>query len=568
MKPHVLPLDFHLRDANDESVLILGQARDMRLEIRNTSPHPLHLNELTQEHHFSLRFRSGVLGELGQIKVSKAGRADWHVDTRQDEHGDVLVQLRHKTLTIWKAEHKLKLVLEGLKADVAGGTRATRVELDYGHIREKDESGQILAGRPLHQQMVLTMPVSHEGLFATHFTGATGNVVVNDGLDNRVPIELRLTNLTAHEIHIGDGAEFHVVLAGGLKTEPGALATHEALGNCTLEASLTADGLEEAPTPLICLPVSHRTGEWTIRAPENTALSLQPAGHVDMPAGHVDIQIGGIATAHPNGPSDVYVGWENLICLKKPVSGSLVQAVQKSPLVVSDRRVGIGTAQPQAALDVHGDMKIRGRIEASAGLHVDALLKANQGVVLGGVTLVAPTQRLTRTTHTEPRHFTADEFEAFEGWPTSLTMLEPLSFEFPFPHNATAMLAARASVRLHVFAEPVGAPGGRCMDFASMPIAGLVTVNGRKLNVEIDLGPVVTVSDIPVQTGVRTLQISGSILPGSPAEMERWRTQFAELSVIAGDWAHTFGRKGPKVRWTIDTACALTALFAEIADPS
>jgi hypothetical protein len=106
------------------------------------------------------------------------------------------------------------------------------------------------------------------------------------------------------------------------------------------------------------------------------------------------------------------------------------------------------------------------------------------------------------------------------------------------------------------------------MDFASMPVPGIVTVAGETIKVAVDVaGPVVTVTDIPVQMGVRNLEISSSLLPGAPTELDRWRSHLAECSIAAGDWAHAFGRTGPKVCWSVSATCALTALFAEITEP-
>ena len=74
MKTHALPLDFRLRNANDEPVLILGGPRDLTLEITNTSPTALFLNPLEHAHHFSLRFRAGVLHDHRNIGRSEERR--------------------------------------------------------------------------------------------------------------------------------------------------------------------------------------------------------------------------------------------------------------------------------------------------------------------------------------------------------------------------------------------------------------------------------------------------------------------------------------------------------------
>jgi hypothetical protein len=76
------------------------------------------------------------------------------------------------------------------------------------------------------------------------------------------------------------------------------------------------------------------------------------------------------------------------------------------------------------------------------------------------------------------------------------------------------------------------------------------------------------VTDIPVQDGTRALGICSAICPAPATDLTQLRDRLAAMSIIAGDWAFTFGREGPKVRWTIEATCSLSALFADIADPS
>lgn len=360
MSTHALPLDFRLCNANDEAVLILGGPRDLTLEIKNTSPTALFLNPLEQAHHFSLRFRAGVLHDHRNIGVDKAERAHWEV-TSKEEHGDVLVHLRHKTLTTWAPGQTLRLTLEGLRGERAGGTRATRVELAYRHIRHQQD-GPLVTGKPRHHQMVLTMPSPQEiqvrPLLEAHFVGDTGNVVLNDGKPHAYTLKLRLTNTTPDWLLVGRTTELRVTLAGGTKDALGALATREELLKYDLTASILSPGLVvtqalfdaqkrgwvsrpdaalPARLPLDCIALKDEPA-WMLRLPENT-----PGVHEISPDGYLEIEIGKIVTEHANGPSNVRVEWLNLSHPDGDMTGEVVATIQKSPLVIVGGKVGVGT---------------------------------------------------------------------------------------------------------------------------------------------------------------------------------------------------------------------------------
>lgn len=361
MKTHALPLDFRLRNANDEPVLILGGPRDLTLEITNTSPTALFLNPLEHAHHFSLRFRAGVLHDHRNIGVDKAEFAHWDVHSKE-EQGDVLVHLRHKTLTTWAPGRTLRLTLEGLRGERAGGTRATRVELAYQHIRCDGEGGPMVTGKARHHQMVLTMPSPQElqvrPLLEAHFVGDTGNVVLNDGKLHPYALKLRLTNTTPEWLLFGRTTELRVTLAAGPGDAFGALARREELLKYELTASILSPGLVmnqamfnaqrrgwnsrlDAVLPgRLLLDCIAPTDEpvWTLRLPENAT-----GFHEITPDGYLEIEIGKIATGHANGPTNVRLQWLNLSHPDGEMAGEVVATIQKSPLVVVGHKVGIGS---------------------------------------------------------------------------------------------------------------------------------------------------------------------------------------------------------------------------------
>ncbi|MCB1906883.1 MAG: hypothetical protein KDH15_05890 [Rhodocyclaceae bacterium] len=373
MKTHALPLDFRLRNANDEPVLILGGPRDLTLEITNTSPTALFLNPLEHAHHFTLRFRAGVLHDHRNIGVDKAELAHWDVSAKE-KHGDVLVHLRHKTLTNWAPDRTLRLTLEGLRGERAGGTRATRVELAYQHIRYDGAGGPLVTGKARHHQMVLAMPSPQalrlRPLLEAHFVGDTGNVVLNDGKRHAYTLKLRLTNTTPEWLLVGRTTELRVTLAAGPGDAFGALASREELLKYELTASILSpgfvmneamfdaerrgwnsrpDGILPGRLLLDCIAATDEP-TWTLRLPENAT-----GFHEITPDGYLEIEIGRIATGHANGPSNIRLQWLNLSHPDGDMAGEVVATLQKSPLVVVGHKVGIGSIPTPDGPDLDND---------------------------------------------------------------------------------------------------------------------------------------------------------------------------------------------------------------------
>ena len=342
MNDSVLPFDFRLGDDTGEPVLVLGGAMDLTLEIWNTSPTALFLNPLAGQHHFTLRFRAGVLRHKhGRIHVAKAAEKDWDVSTTEEAHGDIVVHLRHREAKTWLPDdspangvkkHALRVKLKGLRGARAGHTRSARIELTYDHIRYGGKEGQLLTGRKYQQLLLATAMQPHPALEA-HFVGDTGNVVLNDGqLHEDYRVRLRLTNTTEDVLTVTHDTKFELTLAAGDKSVPGTLATREQLGGM----EVTAHG---GGAPLAVMPPGPTDPDavWSFGKPENQAGDIAVT-----PAGCLEVEFGQIQTGHPNGPSIVRVHWSNLGHAQGTLDGEVVATLQKSPLVIVGNRVGIG----------------------------------------------------------------------------------------------------------------------------------------------------------------------------------------------------------------------------------
>jgi hypothetical protein len=229
------------------------------------------------------------------------------------------------------------------------------VELAYRHVHFGAADGKPLHGRK-HQQLLLTsMPQAHPALEA-HWIGDTGNVVLNDGAPHDAALVLSLLNATSETLTITPDTRFCVTLAGGPADLPGALATPGELAGLELTASAWTRRADPSGSPLQLSPPDEGwTVEdgWTFLKPGNQRGDIAIA-----PDGHLDFVIRDIRTTHPNGSSDVRVAWRNLEHPHRTLDGELVATLQKSPLVIVGRNVGIGTV-PRVQLDTPALRQVR-----------------------------------------------------------------------------------------------------------------------------------------------------------------------------------------------------------------
>lgn len=124
-------LGMALLDANNQSVLRLGRgAQKLVLELRNLTDSPI---EIGDEHGSSLNltFRPGALEGIKKVKASGSGWTGSMVPGRTTFH---TLQITRKQKLAINARDAIQIGITGLVPSGAGGSRSTRVEVEYDNV--------------------------------------------------------------------------------------------------------------------------------------------------------------------------------------------------------------------------------------------------------------------------------------------------------------------------------------------------------------------------------------------------------------------------------------------------
>ncbi|HEX8068859.1 MAG TPA: tail fiber domain-containing protein [Pyrinomonadaceae bacterium] len=360
------PLDFVLYDQQDKQEVIYitdhPQGREMHFEVSNASAETVKLAAPAdaapvgpRSHHFELRFRAGTLSAAA-LKGMKVVDADWALSAPTPEQAagngrGVSLYLRSARERTLRPGEKITLKLSGVSADQGVGARVTRVELKF---RPTPGEANLLAGPRLQHLSV----VNHNGQKAIplHVGFYGSNTVLNDGTSMNL-LRLRLTNVANAPLALTPdlpgrvGSKF--VISFDVQQEDPQRAVTEPWKDWALGTASQVAKIDIATTPDWKIE-KHDQGlapEWVLTT--QTKTSLSPGEAVELTLGEVKdgVLTGGIVSSLPSGPTSVYVRYENV---PGHWDGQLVATIEKAPAVFRDDRVGVGTADPKARLDVMG----------------------------------------------------------------------------------------------------------------------------------------------------------------------------------------------------------------------
>ena len=371
------PIGFELLDENDQNALYIenpqsGKTHEVDLVIRNTSGGPIYLQPLgvtaptELKHHFELRFRPGVLGNMAMQGLALSGDAQWKASAPQTTADGVSVYLmRADGAAAWAmaAGSAVTLQLKPLCAAPEGGTRGTRVEL-----RTRSVTDGPSAASPIDETR--TLPVSiinHLGVknLPLHAGFVGPGMVLNDGSTANT-LTLRITNTLRADTDYPDRAKVELSTATRLvltaeaapnatpTTTPWALAKASELDNVSVVVS-HGPGLPAVTWSVTRNPLG-ASPEWTLQPPAQVVLDGRE---------YLDITLSGLKTSLRAGVAYLTVHYQNV---PGYWDGQWVLPVEKSllhfpPFVVSSNgtptgmSVGVGTATPRGfhvALPEHG----------------------------------------------------------------------------------------------------------------------------------------------------------------------------------------------------------------------
>ncbi|MFN0191868.1 MAG: hypothetical protein ACKVP5_07800 [Aestuariivirga sp.] len=334
--PEVAGLEASLHHSSGWPVLsIVDSPQTLELELINRTPQPVTAGPA----HLNLVFRPGILTALEDIVLAPQSEAAWSLTIRPpkaDElHRDVVWEFAGVDAFTLAPGESMAIRIDGVSADAAGGSRASRVQLHYFNFFL--ENGVEVAGTQLMHLPVLRR---HEpvGLPATALrTGSTavsgpfragflnGPDLLNDGKTPNT-LKLRIVNTTGRPIPLSnvDDAATRFYLSfrtGDENAEWGLLGSH----NDHLDLAVDQDGWQ----------VDNHTIRRTDPAPWERDQFL-------------DLELT-VYTAARTGDAQVIVTYENL-----PANddGDLVLLAHLGPVVAGETGVSIS-----GGLEVTGPIK-------------------------------------------------------------------------------------------------------------------------------------------------------------------------------------------------------------------
>ncbi|GAA1266003.1 hypothetical protein GCM10009677_17710 [Sphaerisporangium rubeum] len=382
------PLDFELTGAGEQPVLYIDDdpaGQPMTLRLVNSSRQDLELRApgavrvSAADHHVALAFRPGTLAASATPGVVTPG---WSMAAAPD---GATLYLLHDTAAVIKPGAALPVDLRGLKADGAGGTRGTRVELAYRLLGYANEPGELTGTRRRYLDVV-----NHRGRpdipLDVGFAG--GDRVLSDGVTPG-SLRLRVVNVShdtavalTGEATAGDAASaftvgFDVQHQG--EARPWALTESGRAGNVHLTLGATAVSWDVTREDL------GQRVRWTLKPRDGTSLP---------PGGFLDLTLTGVYALDSPGHAPVVVAYRNIPGYQ---DGFRTVVAERAPLLFTASEVVIGTATPSARLTVSaadGHLQLRRESDAGGGGRL-LFLDLYQDATDGELETVHPAVRFT-----------------------------------------------------------------------------------------------------------------------------------------------------------------------------
>lgn len=354
------PIDFNLYNQDQHHVLYIDDdpaGQVMNLELINTSRQELVLPDIGQEvsaqnYHFALGFRPQTIAQSPQPSLATED-GSWVFSRTPDNTSFYLLHKGELRLPAGQSTH---LGLRGMNADGRAGTRGTRVELLYQHLKYSGEEAELRGSRLQYLDVV-----NHRGLreIPLHVGFVGGNTVLSDG-STPSTLQIRIANTSGDSkvrLNAGDTttpASCFVVSFDVQKAEEprkwalidaGNAASAELQVVNEVDDSKKVDGSKSLDWDASDKNNLGQSIKWTIKPQKNVELG---------PNGSLLLKLDFIAL-RSLGHANIYVNYQNIPGYQ---DGLLVAGVEKSPLLFYQAspdavaNVGIGVQEPAAKLQI------------------------------------------------------------------------------------------------------------------------------------------------------------------------------------------------------------------------
>jgi hypothetical protein len=365
---HVEPLDFSLHNRLDQPSLFTRLPRQaVKLILKNTSRSELTIP--TGEPALILSFPPGTLWEP-HVKLNAAEHAHWelrHLSSRG--HFDRFeLERKGRALKI-SADQTAEILLEDLQVDGRGGSRGTRVELVYKNLRSAGHRGKLSGQRTTWMSVLDEGPADLAPHLPIRVDLVGAQTLLNDDGEHALTVQLLCQQTDGLQVPAGAKITLEFPIADDLHPW-GLLMSNQGLVDGSGEGTVQTPG----PGTTWSVSIERQADE---RVPPRLVLTNQSAdNHLAQDAAiRIPLRLKSNARS---GYSFIQVTYENFGHL----SDTQTVQVLKSPLVISDAAVGIGTDQPTPLFEVAGPLRVSG---SNAQLHVAGRGLFDDRVGIGGV---------------------------------------------------------------------------------------------------------------------------------------------------------------------------------------
>jgi microcystin-dependent protein len=346
------PFDFMLLNQQQEHALLIQESTEsITLSIQNKGAQDIRFHNISalpagpSNFHFMLRFRPGTLVNTENIILQNEA---WSMASAK-EHGVDMLCFRKNIHEEGEAgllslSANLNLVMQNFKANETLGARDSNVELVCDNSSFADTLEVLRATRQVKWPII-----NHRGKknLPLHVGFVGSNTILNNDEPNKLTLRISVPNPKTNQVvfkhHADDSIRSKIIISfdEGDAREEWVLAENKntkviefSSGQPTLFDAVRLDQITPVEFKVYCLK-------------KDIVLGRQDSSS-DKKDLYVDLHFSNIKTTHPTGSTNCYIRFENI---EGYWDTSFVCPIQKQPLAIRDKKVGIGKT-PDAPFDI------------------------------------------------------------------------------------------------------------------------------------------------------------------------------------------------------------------------
>ena len=310
-------------------------------------------------YHFQLYFDHNIVAAKNLDEIQIVNPNDWeilakqHKNTSNDPLSGISIYFLHTgqgdfTFT----SNPSTFTLSSLGATSVVGTRVGVVEVKWN---DNEDYVEFSPGGDYRKSESKNIEIIHGGVQTTlplSVGFSSSNLILNDGSTEN-SLTLRVVNISEVPITLnsngGDTSQLVIYFDSSKNNEAWTLATPDQIEAIEMSVNPSDHWQIAKSDP------DQPTTTWTI-LPQN--------GKTEIVSGEAfTVDISNIVTGYQVGRSNLHLRYENF-----PIyaDGEFEAAIDKSPLLYTDGKVGIGTNEPQEKLHIEGELQIGGNNQSHA----------------------------------------------------------------------------------------------------------------------------------------------------------------------------------------------------------